>query len=118
MDDLKERTRKFALDVIRFCSSLPNTQEFWILNRQLIRCATSVGANYRSSCRAKSRADFIAKLSIVEEEADEAMYWMELVMELTSVESGELRRLHDSANQLTSIIVKSKKTAKGSGATS
>ena len=67
MDDLKERTRKFALDVIRFCSSLPNTQEFWILNRQLIRCATSVGANYRSSCRAKSRADFIAKLSIVEE---------------------------------------------------
>jgi four helix bundle protein len=112
MDDLKERTKKFALDVIRFCSSLPNRQEFWIINRQLVKCATSVGANYRSSCRAKSKADFIAKLSIVEEEADESMYWMELVRELTAVESGELRRLHDEANQLTSIVVKSKKTAK------
>jgi four helix bundle protein len=96
MDDLKERTKKFALDVIRFCSSLPNKQEFWAINRQLVKCATSVGANYRSSCRAKSK--FIATLSIVEEEADESMYWMELVRELTTVESGELRRLHDEAN--------------------
>ena len=115
MDDLKERTKKFALDVIRFCSSLPNRQEFWVINRQLVKCATSVGANYRSSCRAKSKADFIAKLSIVEEEADESMYWMELVRELTAVDSGELSRLHDEANQLTSIVVKSKKTAKAHG---
>ena len=115
MDDLKERTKKFALDVIRFCSSLPNRQEFWVINRQLVKCATSVGANYRSSCRAKSKADFIAKLSIVEEEADESMYWMELVRELTAVDSGELSRLHNEANQLTSIVVKSKKTAKAHG---
>jgi len=61
MDALKERTKRFALDVIRLCSAMPNTQEFWIINRQLVKCATSVGANYRSSCRAKSKADFIAK---------------------------------------------------------
>ena len=63
---------------------MPNTQELWIINRQLIKCATSVGANYRSSRRAKSSADFIAKLSVVEEEADECMYWLELLSELTT----------------------------------
>ena len=112
MDDLKERTKRFALDVIRLCSAMPNTQEFWIINRQLIKCATSVGANYRSSRRAKSNADFIAKLSIVEEEADESMYWLELIGELTATQSKELRRLHNEANELTSIFVQSKKTAR------
>lgn len=112
MDDLKERTKRFALDVIRLCSAMPNTQEFWIINRQLIKCATSVGANYRSSRRARSNADFIAKLSIVEEEADESMYWLELIGELTATQSKELRRLHNEANELTSIFVQSKKTAR------
>src|SRR5262249_459026 len=91
---------------------MPKTQEFWIINRQLIKCATSVGANYRSSRRAKSDADFIAKLSIVEEEADESMYWLELIGELTTSQSEELRRLRAEANELTSIFVKSKKTAR------
>jgi four helix bundle protein len=112
MDDLKERTKRFALDVIKLCSAMPNTQEFWIINRQLVRCATSVGANYRSSRRAKSTADFIAKLSIVEEETDECMYWLELLSELTTGESRNLRRLHNEANELTSIFVQSKKTAR------
>ena len=112
MDDLKERTKRFALDVIRLCSTMPNTQEFWIINRQLIKCATSVGANYRSSRRAKSSADFIAKLSVVEEEADECMYWLELLSELTTGESKSIRRLHCEANELTSIFVQSKKTAR------
>ena len=94
MDDLKERTKRFALDVIRLCSTMPNTQEFWIINRQLIKCATSVGVNYRSSRRAKSSADFIAKLSVVEEEADECMYWLELLSELTTEESKSIARLH------------------------
>ena len=112
MDDLKERTKRFALDVIRLCSAMPNTQEFWIINRQLIKCATSVGANYRSCRRAKSNADFIAKLSIVEEEADESKYWLELIGELIPTENKELRRLHCEANELTSIFVQSKKTAR------
>jgi four helix bundle protein len=112
MDDLKEPTKKFALDVIRFCSSLPNRQEFWVINRQLVKCATSVGANYRSSRRAKSSADFIAKLSVVEEEADECMYWLELLSELTTWESKSIRHLHCETNELTSIFVQSKKTAR------
>ena len=91
---------------------MPNTQEFWIINRQLMKCATSVGANYRSSRRAKSSADFIAKLSIGEEEADECMYWLELLDELTSTRTQDIKRLHKEANELTSIFVQSKKTAR------
>jgi four helix bundle protein len=65
-EELKDRTKKLALDVIRFCSRLPQKQDFWVISKQLIRSATSVGANYRSACRAKSKLDFIAKLAIVE----------------------------------------------------
>lgn len=115
MNDLKDRTKRFALDVIRFCAGLPQKQEFWIIGRQLIRSASSVGANYRSACRAKSTADFIAKLSIVEEEADESMYWMELLEELEMKQHKELRRLKGEADQLISIIVASKKTARRKG---
>ncbi|HEY3131064.1 MAG TPA: four helix bundle protein [Acidobacteriota bacterium] len=63
MKDLKDRTKRFALEVIRFCSRMPNRREYWVIGKQLIECASSVGANYRSACRGKSRADFIAKLS-------------------------------------------------------
>ena len=112
MNDLKDRTRKFALDVIRFCSRLPQKQEFSIISKQLIRCATSVGANYRSACRGKSKVDFIAKLSIVEEEADEAVYWLELLEGLGLDQDKELQRLKDEASQLVAIMVASKKTAR------
>jgi four helix bundle protein len=81
-EELKDRTKKLALDVIRFCSRLPQKQDFWVISKQLIRSATSVGANYRSACKAKSKLDFIAKLAIVEEEADETLYWLELIEEL------------------------------------
>jgi len=77
-----------------------------------MRSATSVGANYPSTCRAKSKADFIAKLSIVEEEADESIYWLELLEELEMRQDKELQRLRDEANQLVAIIVASKKTAR------
>jgi four helix bundle protein len=109
--DLKLRTRTFAVDVIRFCARLPNKPEFGIIGRQLMRCATSVGANYRSSQRAKSRKDFIAKLAIVEEEADESLYWIELVEQI-GLKNEELERLKDEANQLVSIIVASKRKAR------
>ena len=112
MNDLKDRTKQFAIDVIRHCSTLPQKQEFWVISKQLMRSASSVGANYRSACRAKSKADFIAKLSIVEEEADESMYWMELLEALADDRNKELLRLKDEANQLVSIIVASKKTAR------
>jgi four helix bundle protein len=112
MNDLQDRTKIFALDVIRFCTTLPKKQEFMIIGKQLMRSATSVGANYRSACRAKSKADFIAKLSIVEEEADESMYWLELLEKLAYEQNRDVARLKDEANQLVAIIVASKKTAR------
>jgi four helix bundle protein len=84
-----------------------------IIRTQLVRSATSVGANYRSACRAQSAAHFISKLSIVEEEADEALYWLELLSELGFGADSELNRLVDEADQLVSIIVASKRTARG-----
>ena len=112
MQDLQDRTKKFALDVIRLRARLPQKQEFWIIGKQLMRSATSVGANYRSACRAKSKADFIAKMSIVEE-ADESSYWLELLEEVGMKQDKELQRLKDEANQLVAIVVASKKTARG-----
>ncbi|MFM6245126.1 MAG: four helix bundle protein [Dolichospermum sp.] len=76
----KTRTKQLALRVIRLVESLPNTKTADVIGKQLLRSATSVGANYRSACRAKSTADLIAKLSIVEEEADETLYWLELLI--------------------------------------
>ena len=111
--DLKDRTRGFAIDVIRFCAGLPKAQGFSIVGKQLMRSASSVGANYRAACRAKSKADFIAKLSIVEEEADESTYWMEILEGLGMGRDETLQRLKDEAGQLVAIVVASKKTARG-----
>jgi four helix bundle protein len=113
MNDLKLRTKRFALDAIKFCSQLPNKMEFQVISRQLIRSATSVAANYRAVCRAKSKPDFINKLFIVEEEADESEFWLEMLAELRSSDKTELARLSNEASQLTAIMVSSKKTARG-----
>lgn len=77
--ELKHRTQRFSIDIIKFIESLPDTRTARVLSNQLIRSATSVGANYRSACKAKSTADFINKIVIVEEEADESIYWLELM---------------------------------------
>jgi four helix bundle protein len=114
-NDLKDRTQRFALDVIRYCSALPNKPEFRVIGNQLLRAGTSVGANYRAACRSKSKADFINKLSIVEEEADESEYWLELVENLSSANRPELSRLKSEAGQLVAIMVQSKKTARTAG---
>jgi four helix bundle protein len=82
MQDLKARTKRFAIDIIRYSRQLPRGDEFDILRRQLIRSATSVAANYRASQRAKSKADFIYRLGTVEEEADESLLWLECLAEL------------------------------------
>jgi four helix bundle protein len=111
-NDLKERTKQFALDVLRFCSALPAKPEFRVIASQLMRAGASVGANYRAACRSKSKADFINKLSIVEEEADESEYWLELLEDLAVPNTPELLRLKSEASQLVAIMVQSKKTAR------
>ena len=110
--DLKERTRSFALKVIKVVEMLPKGRTADILGRQLLGAGTSVGANYRAACRAKSTADFISKLGIVEEEADETIYWMELLIEAGLVRKDDLIPLLDEADQILAITVASIKTAR------
>ena len=86
------------------------SREYNAYCNQLIRCSSSVGANYRAACRAKSDADFINKLKIVEEEADESMYFLELLLQVTNKEHQEMKRLHAEGNELLSIVVASIKT--------
>jgi len=110
--DLRERTQRFALEVMRFIDVLPRDRKADVVGKQLLRSATSVGANYRSACRAKSKADFIAKLAIVEEEADECLYWFELIVESGLVGSARTETLRKEANEIVSVIVASIKTAR------
>lgn len=111
-EELKTRTRAFALRTIRLCESLPKGRTSDVVARQLLRCATSVGANYRAACRAKSKADFIAKMGIVEEECDECMYWMEILIESELVGERRLAGLMQEANEILSIVISSIKTAR------
>jgi four helix bundle protein len=110
--ELKRRTSKFSIDVIKFIEGLPRNRSLDILSNQLIRCATSVGANYRSACKGKSTADFINKIIIVEEEADESIYWLELMEESGLVDSNSILALKKEANELTAIFTAIGKTAK------
>ena len=107
---IKNRTQKFAIDCWDLCSKFPKSREFDAYCRQLIRCSSSVGANYRAACRAKSNADFINKLKIVEEEADESMYFLEMFLIIRDKEHQEINRLLKEANELLSIVVASIKT--------
>lgn len=111
--DMKKRTKRFALDLIRLVSELPKSVEGRAIGGQLVRSGTSVGANYRAACRGKSKADFVAKLGIVEEEADESCYWLELLIEGKLAEKERSELLLKEANELTAIIVSSRKTAGG-----
>jgi len=98
-EELKMRTKQFALRVIRLCESLPKTATGAILGKQLLRSATSVGANYRAACRGRSKAEFIAKLGIVEEEADESLFWLELIAESGLLPAGRLAGLLREADE-------------------
>lgn len=109
-EQLKNRTKRFASDCWHLCTKFPVSREYNAFCNQLIRCSSSVGANYRAACRAKSDADFINKLKIVEEEADESMYFLELFLEVSHKEHIEIRRLHAEANELLAITVASIKT--------
>ena len=112
-DELKHRTKTFAIEVIKLAKSLPSDYLTAHIARQMVRSGTSVGANYRSSCRAKSEADFIAKMSIVEEEADETGYWLELLVETNRVTPKAVAATLSEADQLVRIAVASIKTARG-----
>jgi four helix bundle protein len=111
--DLKDRTKAFAKRVINLCRCLPKTEEGRLIRNQLFRAGTSVGANYRASCRARSKADFISKIGIVLEETDETLYWMEILTETGIMKSKLLSPLMQEADQLVAIFVTSLTTAKG-----
>jgi four helix bundle protein len=110
---LKTRTKAFALRVLRLYRSLPRTEEARILGTQLLRSSTSIGANYRAACRGRSRAEFVAKLGIVLEEADETVFWLELFQEGNVFPAEKLNDLVQEANELVSIFVSSVRTARG-----
>ncbi|MEX2162302.1 MAG: four helix bundle protein [Anaerolineales bacterium] len=110
--ELQTRTRQFGLRVIKLVDSLPRTKGAGVIGRQLLRSATAVGANYRSACRGRSRADFVSKLGIALEEADESLYWMELLVESGLVSKKRISDLLDEANQIVSILAASSKTVR------
>ena len=108
--EFKQRTKTLALRVIKLVSSLPKNTVSEVIGKQLIRSGTSVGANYRAACRARSTADLIAKLRIVEEEADECLYWMELIVEAKLLEITNLRSIMTETNEILAMTVASIKT--------
>ena len=110
--EMKQRTKKYALRIIRLVESLPRTRTADVLGKQLLRAGTSVGANYRAACRARPKADFIAKMGLVEEEADESLYWMELLVEAELIGIERLNSLMAEGNEILAIIVASIKTAR------
>jgi len=110
--ELQQRTKKFHVDVIKLCSDFPKNAAGFETAKQLIRSAGSVGSNYRASVRAKSNADFIYKIEIVLEEADESLYWLEVVKEAELKQGANIDRLIDEANQPTAIFAATDKTAK------
>jgi four helix bundle protein len=111
-EELRQRTKQFALRVIKLFRALPKTEEARILGKQVLRSGTAVAANYRSACRARSRADFISKIGITVEEADETAFWLELLIDASIVRKDRLGNLLGEANELVRIFAASRATAK------
>jgi len=109
---IKKRTKQIGLDIIKLIDELPAKPSSWAISKQLIRCSTSIGSNYRATCRAKSNSDFINKLKIVEEEADETIYWLELLEESGLTAASQTASIKKETNEILSIIVASIKTMK------
>lgn len=110
--ELQDRTKKFHIDIIKLCGDFPRNAAGFETAKQIIRAAGSVGANYRASMRAKSDADFIYKIQIVLEEADESHYWLEIIKEAEIKSGEEIERLIKEANELTAIFAATDRTAK------
>lgn len=111
---LKDRTKKFAIETILTLRKLPKNVENEVISKQLIKSSTSVAANYRATCRSKSKADFINKIKIVEEEADESSFWMEVITEIDSSQSKNFKSLLNEAGELTAIFTATGKTVRNS----
>jgi four helix bundle protein len=109
--DLKQRTKQFALRIIKLVGALPRTIEGRAIGSQLVRSGTSVGANYRAACRGRSKAEFIAKLGTVEEEADESAFWLELIIDARLLKEPRVKSLLQEATELTAIMAASRITA-------
>lgn len=110
--EVRERTKQFAIRIIRLFRSLPKSDDARTIGRQLLRSGTSVAANYRAVCRARSKAEFIAKIGVVVEEADETVFWLELLIDTGIIAQAKLNNLLKEANELLSIFAASQKTAK------
>ena len=110
---LRVLTKAFALAIVRFVDELPHRRVGWVIGDQLMRSGTSVGANYRAACRARSRRDFIAKMGIVEEEADESEYWLELTVDAGLVDPERVAQLRDDARHIVAMTVLSIRRARG-----
>jgi len=111
-EKLRARTKDFAIRIVRLFQALPTTKEAQIVGMQLLRCGTSMGANYRSACHARSRADFISRIGVVVEEADESVFWIELLSDLAIMKKERLDELLQEARELTAIFSASRQTAK------
>jgi four helix bundle protein len=111
-EELKKRTKQFGLRMIDFTEALPPSQTTNMISSQLLRCGTSVGANYRSACRARSKPDFISKAGISIEEADESIYWMEMLIEAGIMPKEKLTALLKEADEIVAILTASVKTAR------
>jgi len=111
-EELKSRTKTFGVAVMKLVEELPRTALTEVFGRQLLRCTTSVGANYRAACRSRSQADFVSKMGIVEEEADESAYWLEYFLDASIGNKAEVARLFKEANELTAIFTASGRTAR------
>jgi four helix bundle protein len=113
-DEMKSRTKAYAKRIVKLCEALPNQWVARTLGAQLLRSGTSVGANYRAVCRAKSTADFLNKLRIVEEECDESLFWMELLVECDLIKAARLKGLMQEADEILAIVVAAAKTTRTS----
>jgi four helix bundle protein len=112
-EEIRDRTKKIAIRIVRLFRALPKTTEAQVMGKQLLRCGTSVAANYRAVCRARSTAEFIARIGIVAEEADESVLWLELLADTETLSIEKLRDITREARELAAIFSASQKTAKG-----
>ncbi|SOE19797.1 four helix bundle protein [Spirosomataceae bacterium TFI 002] len=111
-EKMKLRSKQFCIEVIKYCRTLPKSEEMYIIKRQLIKSATSVAANYRAACRGRSNAEFYAKICIVLEESDESLFWLELIRDLDEIKDESLRKLILESSELTAIMSKTRSTMK------
>jgi four helix bundle protein len=110
--ETRERTKQFAIRIVRLYRALPSARDAQVIGTQLLRCGTSVAANYRAVCRARSRAEFIARLGVVVEEADESIFWLEMLGESGIVASRRLQELLKEANELTAMFSAARRSSR------